>query len=363
MTDFIDLFAGIGGMRLGFEKEGGNCVFSSEIDTHAQDTYEENFSERPFGDIRGIDSESIPSHDILLAGFPCQPFSIAGVSKLGSMGRDHGLIEQTRGTLFYEISRILEHHKPRAFLLENVKGLLWHGMPLKKIDGMTDKKIDALMERFGTRSRIVNASDTQLQEVPGIGEALSRRIRDSRTFPRIRETLESLGYTVTFQVVSSVNFVPQRRERVFIAGFLNGESFEFPKPDNRITALKDILERDVDPKYTLNDHLWNYHKERKRMQKQKGNGFGYRIFSDEQTSGTLSARYYKDGADILLHQSGKNPRKLTPRECARLMGFPDDFKLNKSEVQAYKQLGNAVVPPVVEMIAKAMIMSLNQSNQ
>ena len=262
-----------------------------------------------------------------------------------------------------EISRILEHHKPRAFLLENVKGLLWHGMPLKKIDGMTDKKIDALMERFGTRTRIVNASDSQLQEVPGIGEALSRRIRDSRTFPKIREILESLGYTVTFQVVSSVNFVPQRRERVFIAGFLNGVSFEFPKPENRITALKDILEMDVDPKYTLNDHLWNYHKERKRMQKQKGNGFGYRIFSDEQTSGTLSARYYKDGADILLHQSGRNPRKLTPRECARLMGFPDDFKLNKSEVQAYKQLGNAVVPPVVEMIAKAMITSLNQSNQ
>ena len=358
---FIDLFAGIGGMRLAFENVGCECVFSSEIDKHARDTYLENFGERPEGDIRGIDSDSIPSHDILLAGFPCQPFSIAGVSKLGSMGRDHGLIEQTRGTLFYEISRILEHHKPRAFLLENVKGLLWHGTPLKKIDGMTDNKITALMERFGTRSRIVNASDRQLQEVPGIGEALSRRIRDSRTFPRIRETLESLGYTVTFQVVSSVNFVPQRRERVFIVGFLDGESFEFPKPDNRITTLKDILEREVDPKYTLNDHLWNYHKERKRMQRQKGNGFGYRIFSEEQTSGTLSARYYKDGADILLHQSGKNPRKLTPRECARLMGFPDDFKLNKSEVQAYKQLGNAVVPPVVEMIAKAMIMELDQS--
>ena len=237
------------------------------------------------------------------------------------------------------------------------------GTPLKKIDGMTDNKIDALTERFGTRSRIVNASDRQLQEVPGIGEVLSRRIRDSRTFPKIRKTLESLGYTVRFQVVSSVNFVPQRRERVFIVGFSDGTSFEFPKPDNQITALKDILERGVDPKYTINDHLWNYHKERKRMQKKKGNGFGYRIFSDEQTSGTLSARYYKDGADILLHQNEKNPRKLTPRECARLMGFPDDFKLNKSEVQAYKQLGNAVVPPVVEMIAKAMVANLNQSTK
>ena len=303
MTDFIDLFAGIGGMRLGFEGAGARCVFSSEIDKYAQDTYEENFGERPLGDIREIAAEELPPHDVLLAGFPCQTFSIAGVSKLSSMGREHGLIEETRGTLFYEICRILEHHRPRAFLLENVKGLLWHD--------------------------------------------------EGRTFRTIEESLEDLGYATSHRVISSVSFVPQRRERVFIVGFNDGTKFDFPVPEERRTRLSDILQEVVDQKYTLNDHLWNYHQERKRIQREKGNGFGYRMFSADKTSGTLSARYYKDGADILLEQGGrKNPRRLTPRECARLMGFPDDFVLNGSEVQAYKQLGNAVVPPVVEMIAE-----------
>lgn len=308
---FIDLFSGIGGMRLGFEGAGAACVFSSEIDKHAQDTYEANFGDRPSGDIREIMATEIPRHDFLLAGFPCQPFSIAGVSKLSSMGKNHGLIEQTRGTLFYEISRILEHHRPHGFLLENVKGLLWH-----------DEK---------------------------------------RTFSKVIETLEGLGYETVHKVINSVSYVPQRRERVFIVGFRDGTDFEFPEPPEGDTSLADILEGEVDDKYTLNDHLWNYHQERKRIQKEKGNGFGYRLFSTGDTSGTLPARYYKDGADLLLEQGdGANPRRLTPRECARLMGFPDSFTLNPSEVQAYKQLGNAVVPPVVELIAREMISCLKK---
>ena len=342
-------------MRLGFNHPETSCVFSSEIDKHAQDTYQMNFGVRPQGDIRKIPAEKIPSHDILLGGFPCQTFSVAGVSKLSSMGREHGLIEQARGTLFYEIVRILKHHSPRAFLLENVKGLIWHGNPLQKVDGLGDKKIHDLLKKFGSRKKIVNAPREELKEVYGIGEILSRRIRNSQTFPKIIEILESLGYNVTHKVISSVNFVPQRRERVFIVGFLDDSVFKFPEAPENNSTLSDILEENVDSKYTLNDHLWNYHQERKRMQKIKGNGFGYRLFSREDTSGTLSARYYKDGADILLEQEDMNPRRLTPRECARLMGFPDDFILNSSEVQAYRQLGNAVVPPVVELIAGELI--------
>jgi DNA (cytosine-5)-methyltransferase 1 len=358
LVEFIDLFSGIGGMRIGFEEAGCECVFSSEIDRHAQDTYETNFGERPIGDIRDITSDQIPPHDILIGGFPCQPFSIAGVSKLSSMGREHGLIEETRGTLFYEISRILEHHQPKAFLLENVKGLIWHGNPLHKVEGLGAKRIESLLEEFGSRRNAVNATEGELQRVHGIGEVLSKRIRNSRTFPIINQILESLGYNVTHKVISSANFVPQRRERVFIVGFLQDVKFGFPDPPDQKPVLADILEEDVDPKYTLNDHLWNYHQERKKMQKEKGNGFGYRMFAPNDTSGTLPARYYKDGADILLEQPGGNPRRLTPRECARLMGFPDDFVLNKSEVQAYKQLGNAVVPPLVSMIAKSMVKHL-----
>ena len=311
MTDFVDLFSGIGGMRLGFEAAGGNCVFSSEIDQPARDTYRENFGDEPHGDIKLIGADQVPQHDILLAGFPCQPFSIAGVSKLGSMGREHGFLDKTKGTLFFDICRILQHHKPPAFLLENVKGLLWHD--------------------------------------------------EGRTIETIMKTLEKdLGYTVKVDVINSDAFVPQRRERVFIVGFREdlGIEFVFPELPEPSRVLADILEEDVDPKYTLNDHLWNYHQERKRAQKEKGNGFGYRIFDSEDTSGTLSARYYKDGSDIPLSQADGNPRMLTPRECARLMGFPDDFKLNKSEVQSYKQLGNAVVPPVVEAIAREIALEI-----
>lgn len=305
MFRFIDLFAGIGGMRIGFDQLGGTCVFSSELDSHARTTYELNFGDIPEGDIREIDAESIPHHDLLLAGFPCQPFSIAGVTKLSSMGLEHGFLEETKGTLFFDICRILEHHRPRAFLLENVKGLTWHD--------------------------------------------------DGKTFQTIQKTLTELGYSITWEVINSKNFVPQRRERIFIVGFNDGTEFKFPELPNQLPVLGDILERKVDGKYTINDHLWNYHQERKRKQKAKGNGFGYRMFDRSQSSGTLPARYNKDGADILIKQRGKNPRKLTPRECARLMGFPETFILNPSENQSYKQFGNAVVASLVAHLANTIV--------
>jgi len=296
-------------MRIGFDEQGEECVFSSEKDTHAKVTYELNFNETPEGDIRKIEVESIPSHDLLLAGFPCQPFSIAGVTKLSSMGLKHGFLDETKGTLFFDICRILEHHKPRAFLLENVKGLTWHD--------------------------------------------------EGRTFETIKKKLQELGYSIKWQVINSKNFVPQRRERIFIVGFNDRTEFEFPELPDDLPVLGDILEKKVDDKYTINDHLWNYHQERKRIQKEKGNGFGYRIFDRNQSSGTLPARYNKDGADILIKQKGKNPRKLTPRECARLMGFPETFVLNPSENQTYKQFGNSVVASLVSHLAKSMVEAAN----
>jgi len=305
MYKFIDLFSGIGGMRLAFESVACECVFSSEIDKFARQTYQLNFNEEPSGDITKIDAKEIPSHDILIAGFPCQPFSIAGVSKLESMGLKHGLLNETRGTLFFEICRILDSHKPKVVFLENVKGLTWH-----------DK---------------------------------------GKTFQKIISTLEELGYEVSWKVLNSKNFVPQRRERIFIVGFRNGHNFEFPELSSDELVLDDILEHEVDEKYTINDNLWNYHQERKRKQREKGNGFGYRMFHGNQSSGTLPARYNKDGADILIYQESKNPRKLTPRECARLMGFPEDFILNKSENQSYKQFGNSVVVPLVAHVAKSVV--------
>ncbi len=309
MFRFIDLFAGIGGMRIGFDLQGGKCVFSSELDIHARATYALNFNDTPEGDIREIEAENIPPHDLLLAGFPCQPFSIAGVSKLSSMGLEHGFLDETTGTLFFDICRILEHHKPRAFLLENVKGLTWHD--------------------------------------------------EGRTFDTITKTLKELGYTIKYQVINSKNFVPQRRERIFIVGFNDGTEFEFPELPDDLPVLGEILEKKVDQKYTINDHLWNYHQERKRKQKEKGNGFGYRIFERNQSSGTLPARYNKDGADILIKQRGKNPRKLTPRECARLMGFPETFILNPSENQMYKQFGNSVVASLVSHLSKSIVEAAN----
>lgn len=292
---FIDLFAGIGGIRIAIEELGGKCVFSSEWDKYAQETYKANYQERPQGDITKIKEEEIPSFDILLGGFPCQAFSIAG-KRLG--------FEDTRGTLFFDIVRILNYHKPRAFLLENVKGLLSH-----------NKK---------------------------------------ETFSVIYDTLKALGYSVDYKVLNAKDFgLAQNRERVYIVGFLDDIDFEFPEALGVKTRLGDILDDIVDDKYTISDKLWESHQLRKQRNKEKGWGFGYSIFDkDSAYTSTISARYYKDGSKILIRQEGKNPRKLTPREAGRLQGFPEGFIIPVSDTQAYKQFGNSVAVNVIREIAK-----------
>lgn len=315
---FIDLFAGIGGMRLGFEENGGECVFSSEWDKFSQQTYYENFGNLPNGDITKIDQKEIPDHDILVAGFPCQPFSIAGVSKKNSLGREHGFFDKTQGTLFFDIVRILKYKRPKAFLLENVKNLTTH-----------DKK---------------------------------------RTFEVIKETLESLGYKIYFQVIDGKHYVPQHRERIYIVGMdqlVYGKevNFQFPELPPSSHVMKDILEDMVDTKYTLTDRQWDYLKRYKEKHQAKGNGFGYGLALLDGISRTLSARYYKDGSEILIPQKNKNPRKLSPRECARLQGFPDTFKIIVSDTQAYKQFGNSVVVPLIKDIAKQMITAMKLKPQ
>lgn len=315
---FIDLFAGIGGTRLGLEKARCKCVFSSEWDKYCQITYEANFREKPLGDIREIPSESIPDHDILVAGFPCQPFSISGVSKKIALGRPHGFDDPTQGTLFFEIKRVLRDKQPQAFLLENVKNLKSH-----------NKK---------------------------------------NTYKVISDVLVSeLGYTVYDTVIDADSYVPQHRERIYIVGFKNPIDFTFPKNDVDVKPkFKDILEENVPDKYTLTDHLWDYLQQYQRKHKEKGNGFGYGLTDLHGRARTLSARYYKDGSEILVPQQGKNPRRLTPRECARLMAFPEDFEIPVSDTQAYKQFGNSVVIPVIHMIAKEIVSNLkaqvNKSN-
>lgn len=312
MFKFIDLFAGIGGVRLAFESAGGECVFTSEWDKFSQKTYQANFGVIPHGDITKISAHDIPCCDILCGGFPCQSFSIAGVSKRISMGLEHGLKDKTRGTLFFEIARILEDRRPKAFLLENVKNLVNH-----------DK-----------------------------GE----------TIKVILGTLKELDYEVHYSVINSKGYVPQQRERVYIVGFrkdLNITGFEFPGPQDDGRRLKDVLDPVVDDKYTLTDGLWaclNRHADR---HKEKGNGFGYWMADVNGFSRTLVARYYKDGAQILIPQEGKNPRRLIPRECARLMGFKEDFKMPCSDTQSYRQFGNSVAVPLVSAIAQNMVKAMN----
>ena len=305
---FIDLFAGIGGIRLAFENAGAGstrCVFSSEWDEKAQDTYEANFEERPAGDITKIKAEDIPDHDILTAGFPCQPFSIAGVTKHKALGNEHGFKHAAQGTLFFDAARIIDKKRPRAFLLENVKNLQTH-----------DK---------------------------------------GNTFKVIRQTLEyELGYYIYYKVIDARKMVPQHRERIYIVGFREPTNFEFPELPDLNPKIRDILEKDVSSKYTLTDHLWEYLQNYAAKHKAKGNGFGYGIADLDGVSRTLSARYYKDGSEILI-SNGKNPRRLTPRECARLMGFPDDFKIVCSDTRAYKQFGNSVAVPVVQQIAARIL--------
>lgn len=306
---FIDLFAGIGGMRLAFRERGGKCVFSSELDKFAVKTYEANFGEVPFGDIKVISEDLIPDHDILLAGFPCQPFSISGVSKKNSLKKKHGFLCEAQGTLFFDIARIIESKRPRAFLLENVKNLKSHDR--------------------------------------------------GKTYKKIMEVLDMLDYEVFDKVLDGKYYVPQHRERIFIAGFDRkryGDDVDFSFTnikDTQELRVKDILEADVDSKYTLSDHLWSYLQDYAKKHKAKGNGFGYGLVDLNGITRTLSARYYKDGSEILIPQGDENinPRRLTPRECARLQGFPDDFQIVVSDTQAYKQFGNAVVVPLISSIA------------
>ena len=310
---FIDLFCGIGGFRIAFEKAGGECVFSSDWNEKAQETYAANFGEKPHGDIHSVAVADIPEHDILCAGFPCQPFSIAGVSKKLSLGRAHGFDDKEQGNLFFSLAEIIEYHQPAAFVLENVKNLKSH-----------DK---------------------------------------GRTFQIIMQTLEEhLGYHVYAKVIDAQSVVPQHRERIFLVGFREPRYFEFPQFPAEGPKLNSILEKDVLAKYTLTDHLWKYLQDYAAKHRAAGNGFGFGLVNGDQHSRTLSARYYKDGSEILISQgAGKNPRRLTPRECARLMGYPASFKIPVSDTQAYKQFGNSVVVPVVERIAKAVVTTLEQS--
>ena len=309
---FIDLFCGIGGFRIAFERAGCECIFSSDWNKYSRTTYEANFHEPPHGDIYSVPDNAIRPHNILCAGFPCQPFSIAGVSKKLSLGRKHGFEDREQGNLFFKIQELIDLYRPDAFVLENVKNLKGH-----------DK---------GNTFRV-------------IWEALT----------------EHLKYHVKFDVVDAQGLVPQHRERIFLVGFREPRHFEFPKFPTDGPKLETVLDAEVPEKYTLTDHLWNYLQNYAAKHKAAGNGFGFGLFSGKDVARTLSARYYKDGSEILISQGPrKNPRRLTPRECGRLMGFPSDFKIPVSDTQAYKQFGNSVVVPVVERIAKAVVTSLKR---
>ena len=303
---FIDLFAGIGGLRQAFESSGGKCLFSSEWNKFSQQTYEANFGDVPQGDITQIDEKEIPDHDILVGGFPCQPFSIAGVSAKNHLGREHGFKDKTQGTLFFDVCRIIKEKQPSAFLLENVKNLKSH-------------------DKGNTFKVIINALEKEL------------------------------NYDIHYKVIDAGKVVPQHRERIFIVGFKEPLDFKFPELVDKRPVLGDVLEDSVDEKYTLKDGTWNALQRHKAKHKAKGNGFGFNLADKKGIAKTLSARYYKDGAEILIDQGKKNPRRLTPRECARIMGFPEKFKIPVSDNQAYRQFGNAVVVPVVKEIAKAMV--------
>lgn len=299
---FIDLFAGIGGIRIAFARQGGTCVFTSEWDKFAQQTYAANFGEVPHGDITAIEAVDIPEHDVLLGGFPCQPFSNAGL-KRG--------FEDSRGTLFFDVARIINLHQPCMVLLENVKGFARH-------DG-------------------------------------------GKTLRVVTRILDELGYNVFYKILNARDFgVPQNRERIYIVGInrdkLGDIRFDFPEPPSVKTRVGDILSLRVDPKYTISDALWAGHQRRKAEHQRRGNGFGYSLFDrNAPYTSTISARYYKDGSEILIEQKGKNPRKLTPREAARLQGFPEEFVIPVSDGQAYKQFGNSVAIPVVQAIAEKMV--------
>lgn len=308
---FVDLFAGIGGFHVALKELGGQCVFASEWDEHAQRTYEANHGLKPVGDITQVEPSSIPKHTILTAGFPCQPFSIAGVTKANALGRHHGFKHPTQGTLFFNVKEIIAKKQPDAFILENVKNLVSH-----------DK---------------------------------------GRTFKVILDTLENeLGYKVSYKVLDAQHVVPQHRERIFIVGFRDKKiSYEVPDLTGHRPKLSTVLEKgEVDAKYTLTPKLWEYLQKYAAKHKRAGNGFGFGLVTPDSVTRTLSARYYKDGAEILVAQPRKRPRRLTPRECARLMGYPADFKIPVSDWRAYRQFGNSVVVPVVKQVATSVVEAL-----
>lgn len=306
---YIDLFAGIGGIRMPFQELGGRCVFSSEWDRFAQKTYRMNYGETPAGDIREVAADDIEDFDVLLAGFPCQPFSLAGVSKKRSLGRATGFEDKTQGTLFFEVARIIDAKRPKAFLLENVKNLTSHDR--------------------------------------------------GNTFRVIMEVLrDQLGYDVHWRVLDSKRWTCQHRERIYIVGFSEPTDFDWDDlevPGGEHTCAE-ILEPEVDERYTLSDHLWDYLRAYRAKHEAAGHGFGYSVVGPGDTTRTLSARYHKDGSEILVSRGeGRNPRKLTPRECARLQGFPDDFIIPVSDTQAYRQFGNSVTVPVIRSVARLMM--------
>lgn len=334
---FIDLFAGIGGLRLPFEKLGGRCIFTSEWDPYARKTYSANFHDGPehifAGDITQVHEDDIPDHDVLLAGFPCQPFSIAGVSKKNALGRPHGFADKTQGTLFFDVARIIAAKRPKAFLLENVKNLVRHD--------------------------------------------------NGRTFSTIVDVLsKELGYHIHTKVIDGKHFVPQHRERIIIVGFRDDVPFDWKNLDLPVLSegprLAAILHREdgteptewpclegpkgrVSSRYTLSDKLWAYLQDYAAKHREKGNGFGFGLVTKKDIARTLSARYYKDGSEILVSRGrGKNPRRLTPRECARLMGYEDSFRIPVSDTRAYEQFGNSVVVPVISAVANTMVPLLDR---
>jgi DNA (cytosine-5)-methyltransferase 1 len=311
---FADLFCGIGGFRMGFEEAGAKCVFSSDWDRFSQQTYEANFGHKPNGDIHKVAVADIPQFDILCAGFPCQPFSIAGVSKKLSLGRKHGFDDERQGNMFFTVAEILDYHRPAAFVLENVKHLVRH-----------DK---------------------------------------GRTFEIIMNTLgDALGYDLHHEIIDAKAVVPQHRERIFIVGFKKPRDFKFPSFPAEGPKLSKILDPEVDRKYTLTDHLWRYLQDYAKKHAAAGNGFGFGLCTGGDVTRTLSARYYKDGSEILISQGKRrNPRRLTPRECARLMGYPETFKIPVSDTQAYRQFGNSVVVPIVTGIAKSVVVALSSGS-
>ena len=307
---FIDLFAGIGGVRLGFQNNGGACVFSSEYDKGAQSTYKKNHGEIPFGDITLISEKHIPDHDFLLAGFPCQPFSHAGVSARNSIGQFHGFACETQGTLFFDVLRIVEAKRPKVVFLENVRNLKSH--------------------------------------------------EKGKTFSVIKESIEELGYSFDFALVDSSSVVPQRRVRCYMVCIRDDikAQFEFPSFEGAPLPLRSILQESVDEKYTISDRLWQGHINRTKRNLDRGTGFTANVADLDKPSNTIVARYGKDGKECLIPQKGDNPRMLTPRECARLQGFPESFILPAARTPAYKQFGNSVVVPVISQLAKRIIEGL-----